>query len=115
MKPRHLQTLRKKPVEIEAIQFDGTWGRAIEIMNWANGVYFVPQGYEHNLRRENELDRGSHNLSQDAPAFLVISTLEGDMRCDRGSWVLRGVQGEFYPCENSILEETYDVLTKEKF
>jgi hypothetical protein len=35
-------------------------------------------------------------------------TLEGDMRVSVGDWVIRGVQGEFYPCKPDIFEATYE-------
>jgi len=41
-------------------------------------------------------------------ARLVIPTLEGEMRCDHGDWIIKGVQGEFYPCKPEIFELTYE-------
>lgn len=108
----NVRRLRKKPVEIKGIQFNGTWGSALEIMNWADNIYFVPPAYDHHLRKPGEMN--SEHAKDTAPPFLVIGTLEGDMRCDVNSWVLEGVQGEFYPCDNEILGKTYDILPKEK-
>lgn len=42
---------------------------------------------------------------------LEIYTLEGDMLADPGDWVIRGVQGEFYPCKSDIFEATYERVT----
>ena len=39
---------------------------------------------------------------------LLIPTLEGTMRADVGDWIIRGVQGEFYPCKPEIFKETYE-------
>lgn len=39
---------------------------------------------------------------------LVIKTLEGIMNCNLGSYVIKGVQGEFYPCKAEIFEQTYE-------
>lgn len=39
---------------------------------------------------------------------LVITTLEGDMRADIGDYIIKGVQGEFYPCKPDIFKLTYD-------
>lgn len=44
------------------------------------------------------------------PAFLVIRTLEGDMRADVGDYVIKGVKGEFYPCKPHIFEASYDAV-----
>ena len=41
---------------------------------------------------------------------LYISTLEGEMLARFGDYVIRGVQGEFYPCKPDIFELTYDFV-----
>lgn len=38
---------------------------------------------------------------------ILIPTLEGTMQADPGDWVIRGVQGEFYPCKPDIFAATY--------
>lgn len=73
---------RKRPVEIEAVQYDGTNGGEIS--------EFVGESYVDGLR------------------IPAITTLEGDMRIARGDWIIRGVQGEFYPCKSDIFEQTYE-------
>jgi hypothetical protein len=42
------------------------------------------------------------------PDHLDIHTLEGVMRADLGDWVIKGVQGEFYPCKPDIFDATYE-------
>ena len=39
---------------------------------------------------------------------LLIVTLEGEMRADKGDYIIKGVQGEFYPCKPEIFEQTYE-------
>lgn len=39
---------------------------------------------------------------------IAIVTLEGTMRADVGDWIIRGVQGELYPCKPDIFEATYE-------
>src|SRR5262249_38685248 len=39
---------------------------------------------------------------------IVIPTLEGDMTADPGDWIIKGVQGEFYPCKPGIFAATYE-------
>jgi hypothetical protein len=75
---------RKKPVVIEAIQFDGTNQDAVK--------RFCPT-----IR--------SADFEMTA---LVIPTLEGDHRADVGDWIIRGVKGEHYPCKPEIFSATYD-------
>jgi hypothetical protein len=39
---------------------------------------------------------------------VVIATLEGAMHASPGDWIIRGVQGEFYPCKPDIFAATYE-------
>lgn len=82
---------QKRPVEIEAWQNDNTsaWV-ASQIAEWCGGRY-----------RKNELDHGSR---------IEIDTLEGTMTASLGDWVIKGVQGEFYPCKPDIFEATYKAV-----
>lgn len=96
------QRYRKKPVVIEAMIFgaymDGMapapWqpnGGAVWRWLTEHGAYF-------------------HMDQQDpGPAYLVIRTLEGEMRADVGDWIIRGVAGEFYPCKPDIFRATYEL------
>ena len=84
---------RKKPVVIEAFRWaadrdqdeDPEW---IVSAIHAGIVFFRDVGTEH--------------------VKLVIATLEGHMVADRGDWIIRGVQGELYPCKPDIFAETYE-------
>lgn len=40
--------------------------------------------------------------------FVTIPTLEGDMKATVGDWIIKGVQGECYPCKPDIFEATYE-------
>jgi len=73
---------RKRPVVIEAMQYDGT--NAEQVAAWAVGGSVI------------RIDG------------LAIQTLEGVMTAQPGDWILRGVQGEFYPCKPDIFEATYE-------
>lgn len=80
---------RKRPVEIEAQQFTRDTFRA--------GVRFVP------------LDQfGEAGEGDDGRVFMTIKTLEGVMRVDENDWIIRGVQGEHYPCKPDIFQQTYE-------
>lgn len=74
---------RKKPVVIEAVQFDGTI-QSIESL---------------------QIPECSQQLGSRA---LQIQTLEGEMTAQPGDWIIRGVKGEFYPCKPDIFAATYD-------
>lgn len=76
---------RKKPVVIEARQFDGRNG--IELLGWIGGT----------------------ELEEDfLGEYLEIKTLEGIMRADKNDWIIKGIAGEFYPCKPDIFEATYE-------
>ncbi len=115
---------RKKPVEIEAMQWDGDASTAHPIIQWINATEstatYIGVGEPHSGRQTHMLDEyhvaplehggfGHRRvLNEDAPAFLSIRTLEGYMRADAGDWIIRGVQGEFYPCRADIFKQTYE-------
>ena len=43
-----------------------------------------------------------------AEAVVFIRTLEGDMKISNGDYIIKGVNGEFYPCKPDIFEKTYE-------
>ena len=42
--------------------------------------------------------------------FLGIKTLEGVMEISNNGFIIKGVDGEFYPCKPEIFEKTYEVI-----
>lgn len=84
---------RKKPVVIEAMQFDGSKGVANDILKWAGPECGIEMRYTSLI---------------DHPCILVIQTLEGEMRALKDDYVIRGIKGEFYPCKEAIFEQTYE-------
>ena len=86
---------RKKPVVIEAIQFvkGSTPGHGLTIAAWCGG------------RFNTDVKPSDHT---DVRYSISIPTLEGVMTADEGDWIIRGVQGEFYPCKPDIFEQTYE-------
>lgn len=96
---------RKKPVEIEAIQFNGydDYVKIQDLFHETHGFVDSPIGFNA-LRVDLDEDGGFKTPA----TFLTIETLEGLMTADLGDWVIRGVKGEFYPCKPDIFEQTYD-------
>lgn len=87
---------RKKPVVIEAIQYNNTNFDKIEI--------FVGKKLQCDLRSDAGYQAGV------VPPLIdvIIPTLEGDMRATYGDYIIKGVNGEFYPCKPDIFEKTYE-------
>jgi hypothetical protein len=87
---------RKKPVEIEARQWDGSPEGATPIIDWVLG----------------ENCTASYCDPDESPSFpggrLLIKTLEGYISASPGDYIIKGVQNEFYPCKPDIFEQTYD-------
>lgn len=83
---------RKLPVVIEAMQF--TDESKDRVFNWVRYNCYAVRGIDNNL-------------------VMFIQTLEGDMRVNIGDYVIKGVRGEFYPCEKTIFEETYEEVVDE--
>ena len=88
---------RKKPVEIEAVQ--------VTQENWQKVCDFVLQ------YGATPKDLGQPVAVAGPPHLgLIIHTLEGDMRASIGDWIIKGVQGEYYPCKPDIFEATYEAI-----
>jgi len=41
---------------------------------------------------------------------ITISTLEGVMKANEGSWIVKGIKGEFYPVDEEIFEQLYEKI-----
>ena len=90
---------RKKPVIVEAFQYDGDFKNK-------DGNYYVPK-WAVDAYNSGVLFFRSISLDE-PPCELWIETLEGDMRCPVGNYIIRGLHGELYSCEPRIFKETYE-------
>ncbi len=45
---------------------------------------------------------------------VAIHTLEGTMYASMGDYIIKGIQGEFYPCKSDIFEATYEAVTEDE-
>ena len=89
---------RKKPVEIEAMQWDGSIPSAQAILRWAgDAVGFRSE--QHGHPEESKRSRKD---------WLIIRTIEGVMNAQPNDWIIKGVKGEFYPCKPDIFVATYE-------
>jgi len=86
---------RKKPVVIEAIKWNGAnWNEICDFITLEDMHGRYEDGYE-----------GSNEHMQ-----VVIPTLEGDMIANIGDYIIKGVNGEFYPCKPDIFHKTYEKI-----
>lgn len=81
-----IKKYRKKPVTIEAIQWNGE-----------------------NL---SEIDKFTQGKVKNHESVLIIPTLEGDMYASLNDYIIKGVNGEFYPCKPDIFAKTYEKVTE---
>ena len=86
----HYETYRKKPVEVGAVQFDGT------------------KACFENIKRIMKFHK-SKRMPYDfvVNERFLIPTLEGDHIVSKGDFVIKGVKGEFYGCKPDIFKMTY--------
>ena len=87
---------RKKPVVIDVVQFFNGDGKN----TFSKCLDFV-QGKADLI----ELCNGEH--------VMVIRTLEGEITASDGDFIIRGIQGEFYPCKPDIFKQTYEPIEGE--
>lgn len=87
---------RKKPVVVEAMRLDGSEAGARAVLEWAD-----PHTPGRTLAARHR---------ETGEWIVVIETLEGVMSADPGDYIIRGVQGEFYPCKPDIFAETYELI-----
>jgi hypothetical protein len=94
---------RKKPAVIEAFQM--TVERRMDNSDWPEWLGYA---WNHERGEKGALQR----VSMDAPMpdQLEIVTLEGNHLVSWGDWIIRGVQGELYPCKPDIFEATYEAV-----
>ena len=87
---------RKKPIEIEAIQWTGK--NTDLVAGWIRG------------------GGGSvlvGGINERAQRVMLIRTLEGPLSVTVGDYVIQGIAQEFYPCKPKIFAATYDTIEAE--
>lgn len=79
---------RKKPVVVEAVQFIDNPNSIEDLSRFMDETVISYAGEE---------------------PVVLIKTLEGTMMANVGDWIIKGVNGEFYPCKPDIFEKTYEM------
>ena len=85
-----LATYRKIPVTVQAVQWTGdNYTEVCKLNDQRCRLHYY----------------GGHKT-------LIIETLEGEMAATLGDYIIKGVEGELYPCKASVFEKTYTAETE---
>jgi hypothetical protein len=83
---------------IEAMQWDGSVESFYRIWAWA-------------CPSNDPLESPVHcDMDDETISELYIETLEGKMTAKPNDWIIKGVNGEFYPCKPDIFHKTYELV-----
>jgi hypothetical protein len=83
----------KKPITIQAVLYDGSSESICAINQLGlNPVHLMVAGKDTDFKED----------------YIVIPTLEGDMKASVGDYIIKGINGEFYPCKSDIFIKTYE-------
>ena len=83
---------RKKPVVIDAVQYDGNF-RCLDCFSISEVSHFI-------VSKDSEGNQ-----------CIKIPTLEGEMKARNNDWIIRGIKGEYYPCKPDIFAATNESIT----
>lgn len=101
------QRFRKRPVTIEAMQLLGVAPHWHAVYTWIEEN--TKGSFEPMAVLNGEVPVPESGVSIDpSDGALLIATREGVMHASEGDWIIRGVQGEFYPCKPDIFAATYE-------
>ena len=97
---------RKKPVVIEAIQLRwDTWEQICDFVKVGKLSDGEPEGCY--VDPDGKVREGHENEDR---IGLQVPTLEGVMIACQDDWIIKGVNGEFYPCKPDIFAKTYELV-----
>jgi hypothetical protein len=106
MTMHHPQRYTKRPVTIEAMQLAGTTAETHAVYQWVESNTFG--SFDPDILNDPDEPNPASGVSIDpATGDMLIATLEGVHHARLGDWVIRGIQGEFYPCKPDIFAATY--------
>lgn len=92
---------RKKPVVIDAWKFEPGF-MFYDMPDW------IDQGWLAETIETVPMTDGTFRQRRGVE-ILLIPTLEGTMTAQLGDYIIRGIQGEVYPCKPDIFEECYEI------
>ena len=86
-------TVVKKPIQVEAIRIHKE--NVSLILEWTTKKRPIVV-----VKEEEEV------------SYVEVHTDEGVMKASVGDWIIKGIEGEVYPCKNSIFNKTYNVIIR---
>jgi len=86
---------RSKPVVIEAMQFV----RGAVFPAWLTDARLAGK-----VKVHMEIPGGD---------YMLIDTLEGQMRANENDWIIKGLEDEIYPCKPSVFAAKYEEYDEE--
>src|SRR5215831_16128618 len=91
---------KKLPVEVEAVQFlpnntGWDWNELTEFFGVKSGEFI-------------KTDEGSKLTWQSYGQQVIVYTNNGPVTVEDGDYILKGIDGEFYPCQSDIFRRTYE-------
>lgn len=78
---------RKRPIVIDAVQYDGTNELPPILQEWCHPAPIVSMG-----------------------RLIIDDPVQGTLFAYKGDWIIRGTEGEIYPCKNSVFKEIYELV-----
>lgn len=95
---------RKKPVVIEAVRLDDNEISILLVERFIEGKEDI--GHSSCRSADDAWDNWVDLLRKQGGRKIL--TLEGEMLAQFGDWIIKGVNGEYYPCKPEIFEKTYE-------
>lgn len=92
---------RKKPVVIDAIQWNGGMASTKQVIEFTGAKV-----YDDKITQEKFYDY-CNSVEKEG---IKIKTLEGTMTASINDYIIKGVNGEFYPCKPDIFHKTYEAV-----
>lgn len=91
---------RKKPIIVDAVKMLSC-GFA-ETPEWVTNALSENRIYYSNVFNTNCIKDG-----------FIVQTLEGNMKGNIGDYLIKGVDGELYPCKGDIFRKTYELMEED--
>lgn len=98
-----MEKYRKKPVVIETVRLLDSYASILECIEFMDGKI----DFDINHNEERFLDYVGVVQKEKG---IIIHTLEGDMKASFGDYIIKGINGEFYPCKPEIFDKTYEII-----